>query len=158
MDATSDDDPDRVLADAGAALADALERAVPVWISRSVERVLVAFHGEADEGVMARADEAGERAAADVVPKARALLAADVDDQRANPLALLRDAVRYPTEVLADAGVPGIVRDEFDETHFPDDIYGLSPLAWADVDESIHELGLVWGAAKARAHIRRHAS
>ena len=135
------DDADRTLADAGRALVDGLERAVPVWVEREVERLLVAFHGEA---------------AADVLPKVRAIVEADVDEQRLNPLAVLRDAVPYPTDVLRRAGVPPVVRDEFAEDHFPDDDYGLTPMAFADVDESLHELGLVWGAAKARAHMRRH--
>ena len=152
-----EDDADRTLADAGAALADAAERALPVWVDRAVERLLVAYRGDADEATMAEAAAAGRRAAAEVVPRIRALVAADVDDQVGNPLALLRGAVAYPTEVLARAGVPGVVRDEFDEAHFPDDPYGLTPMTFADVDESLHELGIVWGAAKARAHMRRHS-
>lgn len=151
-----DADADHVLADAGRALADGIERAVPVWVSREVERILVAFHGEADEPTMAKAADAGRRAAAEIGPKVRAIVEADVDDQRVNPLTLLREAVHHPTAVLAEAGVPGVVRDEFAEEHFPDDAYGLTPMAFADVDESLHEFGIVWGAAKARAHMRRH--
>lgn len=153
---SADDDADHVLAEAGRSLADGIERAVPVWVSREVERILTAFRGEADDATMAEADEAGRRAAADVVPKVRAIVEADVDDQRVNPLTVLREAVAYPTAVLAAAGVPGVVRDQFAEEHFPDDAYGLTPMAFADVDESLHELGIVWGAAKARAHMRRH--
>ena len=150
------DDDDRFLADAGRALADGIDRAVPVWVSREVERILVAFRGEADEATMAKADEAGRRAAAEVGPRVRAIVEADVDDQRGNPLTVLREAVTHPTAVLAEAGVPPVVRDAFAEEHFPDDAYGLTPMAFADVDESLHELGIVWGAAKARAHMQRH--
>ena len=44
----------------------------------------------------------------------RVLLAADIDEQRTTPLGLLRQAVRYPTEVLQAAGAapvtPGPLR------------------------------------------------
>jgi hypothetical protein len=85
----------------------------------------------------------------------RALLALDLDEQRVNPLALVRRAVSYPTQVLQDAGMPPVVRDEFDERAFPDDMYGLSPASFAEVDQSLYEPGLEWGAAKAHAHLVR---
>ncbi|MEZ5138517.1 MAG: hypothetical protein R2711_07040 [Acidimicrobiales bacterium] len=85
----------------------------------------------------------------------RALLAADVDAQAQGPLALVREAVRHPTAVLAAAGVGPVVRDEFDERAFPDDVYGLAPAAFADLDPALGELGLVWGAAKAHVVLRR---
>ncbi len=37
----------------------------------------------------------------------------DIDEQRTTPLALIRGAVRYPTEVLRAAGVPPVERDRF---------------------------------------------
>jgi hypothetical protein len=43
-----------------------------------------------------------------------------------------------------------------DEAPPPDDRYDLTPRTFADVDPSLHELGIVWGAVKARAHLRRH--
>jgi hypothetical protein len=98
----------------------------------------------------------GRRASAEVGDELRRLLAADIDEQWTNPLAILRGAVRYPAEVLRRAGVPPIVRDEFDERHFPDDDYGLVPRAFADVDPSLADVGLAWGAAKAHAHLTRH--
>ncbi len=86
----------------------------------------------------------------------RALLEADIDDQRTTPLALLRTAVRYPTEVLWAAGVPAGARDRFVEEAFPDDIYGLSPASFAEVDPGLADVGISWGAAKAFEHKRRH--
>ncbi|MEO7555966.1 MAG: hypothetical protein ABIV94_05100, partial [Acidimicrobiales bacterium] len=68
---------------------------------------------------------------------------------------LLRRAVRYPTAVLAAAGVPPVVRDAFAERAFPDDDYGLTPATFADVDPALHEPGLAWGAAKAHVHLSR---
>ncbi|MGH9186110.1 MAG: hypothetical protein ACRD0U_09900 [Acidimicrobiales bacterium] len=150
----SDDDGDR-LAGYAAALHDAVDAVLPAWVERSVERILVAWRGEADPAVLAEAAAAGEWARADVGPRLRALLVTDVDDQRTNPLALLRGAVRYPTDVLRRAGVPPAVRDEFAERTFPDDIYDLSPAAFADVDPALHEPGLMWGAAKAHVVLSR---
>ena len=147
---------DAALRSVGEQLADAVERALPGWVERSVRRILVAYEGTPQPEALAAAREAGARAAADVGPVLRGLVTADVDEQRTNPLGILRGAVRYPTEVLRAAGVPGVVRDEHDERHFPDDDYGLTPMAFADVDPSLHQLGMLWGAAKAQLHIRRH--
>lgn len=136
-------------------LAVAVEAALPDWVQRSVRRRMLDWAGQADDHVMAAAEEAGRRAGAEVGPELRRLLATDVDGQSTNPLSILRRAVRYPTGVLRCAGVPPIVRDAYDERHFPDDDYGLVPLAFADVDPSLHDVGLAWGAAKAMVHLER---
>jgi hypothetical protein len=149
-------DPDAVLTASGAQLADAVLSALPRWAERSVRDLLVAFTGRADPADLARAREAGRRAAADLEPELRRLLAADVDRQWANPLTIVRRAVSYPAEVLAAAGVPGVVRDEYDEAHFPEDVYGLAPRTFADLDPPLREVAVVWGAAKARASMVRH--
>jgi hypothetical protein len=143
------DDVDRALAEHGADLADAVERALPVWAAR----VVVERGGPA----LRDAGEAAGRAAADaLVPELRALLAADVDRQRANPMTLLRRAVAWPAAVLAEAGVPAPRRDDHARAHFPDDDYGLTPMTFGDIDPSLHEAGILWGALKARAHLVRH--
>ncbi|NOX30583.1 MAG: hypothetical protein GXP35_11140, partial [Actinobacteria bacterium] len=49
-----------------------------------------------------------------------------------------------------------VVRDAVDERLSPDDVYAIGPAALADVDISLHTISLVWGAAKAKAHIARH--
>jgi hypothetical protein len=85
------------------------------------------------------------------------LVALDIDDQRSTPLTLLRAAVRYPTEVLQAAGVPPVERDPIQIRLLPDDLYDLSPASFADVDPALREPGLMWGAAKALAHRRRHS-
>ena len=64
-------------------------------------------------------------------------------------------AVRYPTAVLVGAGVPPVERDEFTERRFPEDVYDLAPATFADLDPSLHEPGLTWGAAKAHVHLAR---
>ena len=147
------DNPDDVatLATLADALVDAVEAALPSW----VERAVASRAGLVDAELRAAAADAGTRAAADVGAELRTLLADDVDQQRANPLAVLRQAVRYPTEVLAAAGVPPVARDEFAERAFPSDVYDLSPATWSDIDPSLHERGIVWGAAKAHVVLAR---
>jgi hypothetical protein len=137
------------------ALADAIERALPGWVERSVTRVAAAYHGGVDEDVRAAAVRAGERAATEVGRAVRELLALDIDAQRTTPLALLRGAVRYPTEVLRTAGIPPVERDEQQERLFPDDDYDLAPANFTDVAPELAEPGLQWGAAKAYVHRRR---
>lgn len=139
------------------ALADAVEVALPGWVERSVSRIMAAWSGGApDAGIVDAAREAGRRAGAEVGAEVRMLLAADIDDQWTTPLSLLRAAVRYPTGVLQAAGVPPVERDPFRERLEPGDLYDLSPASFADVDPSLAEPGMVWGAAKALAHRRRH--
>ncbi|MEO7837220.1 MAG: hypothetical protein ABIS21_06220 [Acidimicrobiales bacterium] len=140
------------------ALADGISAALPGWVERSVESLLVAHRGAAEPSVMIAARIAGARAGANVGARMRSLLDADIDDQRINPLSVLREAVVYPTEVLRQAGVPPVVRDVFAEERFPDDDYDLTPTSFADVEANLRDLGLAWGAAKAWEHKRRHAN
>ena len=155
MAAMTDDPDEATLASIADALADGVEAAVPAWVERSVTHLVEAHRGVVDPEVRSAAAAAGRQAAQDVGAEVRALLATDVDEQRANPLALLRAAVRFPTEVLHAAGVPPVVRSAFDERAFPDDVYGLAPATWADIDPALHERGLVWGAAKAHVVLAR---
>ena len=132
------------------ALADKVEVVLPGWIEQCVRRRWP------DADAAAVADAAG-RATAEVGPAVRALLMADVDHQQTTPLALLRAAVRYPTEVLRAAGIPPVERDAFSKDRFPDDVYDLTPASFADVDEELADLGVAWGAAKAFTHKQRHS-
>jgi hypothetical protein len=138
------------------ALFEGIEAAVPRWVARCVETRVLDYAGTADDEVMSAAADAGRRAQADVGASLRALLETDIDAQSTTPLSLLRQAVRYPTEVLCSAGVPPVRRDPFAERSFPDDDFDLAPASLADVDPDLVELGLAWGAAKAIAHRRRH--
>ena len=135
------------------ALADAIEAALPGWVERSVAR----YVDVNDPAVADATRQAGRRAAEDVGAQVRVLLQADIDEQRTTPLSLLRGAVRYPTAVLRDAGVPPVDRDPMQVRLLPEDLYDLSPASFADVDPALAEPGMVWGAAKALAHRRRHA-
>jgi hypothetical protein len=138
------------------ALADGIEAALPTWVVSSVERVLVAWAGEVPPGVSEVAEAVAQRARAEVGPAIRVLLASDIDEQQTTPLALLRGAVVYPTELLRALGVPAVPRDPFAVAAFPGDDYDLSPTNFADIDPALAELGICWGAAKAFEHRRRH--
>jgi hypothetical protein len=151
------DDPDdaTALARYAGALAEGIEAALPGWVVGCVERILVAHRGQMDPEERRAAEAAGLEAVADVGPRVRTLLLTDIDEQRTSPLALVRGAVRYPTAVLEQAGVPAVERDPFTVRQFPDDPYDLTPASFADLDPDLLEPGLTWGAAKAHVHLAR---
>lgn len=146
---------DEALARYALVLADGIEAALPGWVERSVASVADAWQPGLAAELADAAAAAGARAAAEVGPQVRALLAADVDEQRTGPLAVVRGAVAHPTAVLEAAGVPGIVRDDFAERAFPADRYGLAPASFADLDPALHDAGITWGAAKAHVVLAR---
>ena len=138
-----------------AALLHEVDACVAGWITRSVESRLSAAGIVADDRLRAAADDAGRAARGQVHEELAHLLALDVDEQRTNPLAVLRRAVVHATAVLDAAGAPAVDRDEFERRAVPDDRYGLSPATWRDVDERLVEPGLVWGAWKAKTVLDR---
>ena len=157
-DANPVDDPAdaAALARYAGALADALVGALPGWVERSVAERYRQWRGDAPPGAVVAAGRAAATAAvADVEGPLRELLAQDPDEQRANPLAIVRRAVTRPTEVLRAAGVPPVARDGQAEQLFPEDTYDLTPGSFADIDPAVHEPGLVWGAAKAHVVLAR---
>lgn len=139
-------------------LVTAVDRVIGPWIERCVVSVA------RTQGLELRADDrervtrAVDAARRDVHERLIALLDLDVDAQRGNPLDVLRGAVVHPTAVLRELGAQPIRRDEFAERLFPDDVYGLSPAAFADVDESLVEPGIIWGAWKAKTVLERRRS
>lgn len=148
--------PEDQLAAESAALEAAVAAALGPWVREAVRRRVEERSGAPPPpAVVAAADEAARRAELEVLPRLAALLAADVDDQASTPLAVLRSAVAYPTAVLAEAGVPPVVRDELAERVFPDDVYDLTPGSFADLSPALAEPGLRWGAAKAFVVLRR---
>jgi hypothetical protein len=106
------------------------------------------------------ADSAAGPAVAAVVAELRELFAADPAQQRTTPLQIVRGLVATPTAVLRAAGVPGVVRDAFEERAFPDDEYDLVPRTLGDLgDPELGPLLLAWGLAKAsvlRARAEEH--
>jgi hypothetical protein len=144
------------LDDYSAGLLSAVDAAVPGWIERSVASVLAAQGLEVTAEIAERARAAGQLARTDIETNLRALLSADVDEQRTTPLAVVRAAVSHATEVLAAAGATPVRRGEFDVRAFPEDLFALAPASWAAVDPELVTPGLIWGAWKAKQHLARH--
>jgi hypothetical protein len=108
-----------------------------------------------DEDLRSEIASEAQRQAGIVLPQVRALLATDVDEQRHNPLALLRAAAIAAGDVLQRHGVAPVVRDDFEVTAFPSDHYRLVPASWVDVDQSLQDPGITWGAWKAAQVLHR---
>lgn len=143
------------LAGYATALGDGIAVAIGPWVERSVITVCENSGILVTGNLRQKAVAAGADATAAIAPKVQALLALDIDDQHMGPLELVRGVVRWPTEVLREAGVPQAHRDEAAKAMFPDDDYDLIPGSFRDIDPSLHEPGLVWGAAKAHVHLAR---
>lgn len=136
-------------------LLDVIVAAVPTWIDESVRKLVRRHSGVVSEDVAANIVLAGKEAQQFVTVHLTDLLATDVDAQSSNPLQILRDAARFPTRVLQEAGVPAPQRDHFDEQINPDDVYGLGPYTWRDLGEDAHDAGIEWGAWKAATVLSR---
>lgn len=136
-------------------LIDAIGRVVESWLVRIAVETYEA-HGQSVTPDFRIAVEGAARTGGEwVLARLKATLEVDVDGQRVNPLQTLREAVRFPTQVLREAGIPAKVRDEYDQKINPEDVYGIGPAHWNDIDESLTEPGIVWGAAKASTVLQR---
>ena len=143
------------LAGAVDGLADAAADAVARWTR---DRVRAVVGSDA-------LDDAATAAAADAAAHTRAGLLAlrDVDPTTPGvpgPLEVVRDAYRFPTRVLRDAGVPPVRRDDFEVRHFPDDVYALRIQSFAELPggDDLAVLHAVWGSAKAAVLRERRGS
>jgi hypothetical protein len=148
-------DPDALMAEAAQRIVAGVDAHAAEWVVQQVTRILDAW-GRLDEqarvDTLVRAHEAGEAARARVVGELEVLFAQSPGDQRSTPLEIVRQLRREPTGVLAAAGVPAVVRDAYDERAFPDDLYGIVPMAINELGDD--ELGgalLAWGIGKSRA-------
>lgn len=148
--------PEQALAGYAVDLAEGVAAAIGPWVERSVRTVAERWHADLATELAGPAAVAAAAATAAVAPAVRDLLGQDVEEQRSNPLAIVRSAVRYPTEALRSAGVPPVVRDAFAIEAFPDDLYDLTPGSFADLDPALGEMGIAWGAAKAFVIRARH--
>jgi hypothetical protein len=153
---SSRDDAERAarrLADAGAAIVEGVERELPRWVEREVERIVDAWgrlDAAARDTIRQDARVAGAAAGVRVTARLRDLFAADAAAQTSTPLEVVRTAYREPTAVLERAGIPPVERDEFEERAWPDDRYGLVPHSLGDLgDADLAPLLLAWGMAKA---------
>ncbi len=83
------------------------------------------------------------------------LLATDVDEQRTNPLHVLRMSTTMANQKLQQLEIAPPHRDEFEIAAMPHDTYSLGPLTWKDLGEDVHEAGITWGAWKAATVLTR---
>lgn len=143
---------DELLRDAGQMLAAAVDSELDQWVAACVHRWLPPALVESE--VLA---EAQHLARAEVMEPLLALLETEVDRQPTNPLTLLRSAARYPSAVLAMAGLKSSIRDPHQVRLFPDDHWDLVPKNFGDIGPKTGEAGIRWGATKAWVHRRRHA-
>lgn len=133
-----------------AALLAAVERAAPDWIRRRVVEIAAGIEVDVEAIV--------PQVVNDMTHELAALLLRDVDDQRENPLHVLRRATRFASQSLTKSGVTPVVRDEFEVRAMPDDIFAIGPLAWRDLSEDVHDAGITWGAWKAATILSRRRS
>ncbi|HVM41331.1 MAG TPA: hypothetical protein VM618_11210 [Acidimicrobiia bacterium] len=150
------------LADASAGIAAGVRASLPGWAEERVG-VIVAAWGRHDdderERILTDARRAGQAAAERVGAEMDRLFALDPDEQRVTPLQIVRTAYREVTPVLANAGIPPVERDEFDERAFPDDAYGLVPASLRDLGgDALHDLQIRWGVARTTLHHLRRRS
>lgn len=127
-----------------------------LWVVSSVERCLNEDNILLTPNILQLAESAGEAAVSEVGPRVHSLLESDIDTHGTTPLEIVRGAVKYPTRVLNEAGVNGRKRDAFAISRFPDDMFGLTPASLAVLGDDVWELSIIWGAAKAFEHKRRH--
>jgi hypothetical protein len=143
------------LTELGQELAQELEIALPAWVEARVRFICQAWALDWSEEIANDTQEAGKKCATEVGLRLRQLLESGIDQQDTNPMSILRSATNYPTQVLKNYDIPPIERDDFSEDAFPDDVYGLTPAAFADFGQTAHELGIAWGAAKAHTHFSK---
>ncbi|MFM8974057.1 MAG: hypothetical protein ACKOOG_15810 [Actinomycetota bacterium] len=146
--------PEALMAEAGARLVAAVRTLGADWVV-TVVTTRIDQWGALDPAeraaARAAAEAAGARAAARVADALEVLLARPAGEQPSTPLEVMRSLRSEATEVLADAGVPPVVRDDFEARAFPDDVYGIvlrSPVELGDDD--LGGVLLAWGLAKTR--------
>jgi hypothetical protein len=137
------------------ALFDAVCEAVPLWISRRINDILHNASEASRHNVLSLLDDIVLRTHEYVRRELHHMLAQDVDEQRNNPLHILRLSTQFATHALKSEGIPEAVRDEFDSAALPDDIYAIGPLTWKDLSDDVHEAGITWGAWKAATVLQR---
>lgn len=128
----------------------------PRWLHRIVaESATRAGIDVAAEPCRTQLETAVATWSAGLIDRLGELLAVDVDEQRTNPLSLFRSAIAGPTELLVSWEVPTRKVDRFTTEHFPEDVFGLGPASWSDIDPALQEAGITWSAWKAMTVLRR---
>lgn len=136
-------------------LYNAVIAAVPSWISRRMLEISSQGGISAGADVMSSIDEVIQETLNQVSGDLFALLATDVDEQRFNPLQVIREANVFANQALMAADVPVPHRDAFDAQVMPHDTYAFGPLTWRDLSEDVHDAGISWGAWKAATVLTR---
>ena len=139
-------------------LYDAVEAAVPGWVTRRIHAVLQMSSSGDTASVHGQLEKIAEETKQFVTTELFQLLIADVDAQRTNPLHILRRSSLIATRALQQANISPVHRDEFDKSALPDDVYAIGPHTWRDLSEEVHEAGITWGAWKAATVIQRRRS
>lgn len=148
-------DPDARLALLGAVLANRVEAAIPAFVTASVVRILDVW-GRLDPDARVEAEAAaaaiGPDIARSVGDELRAELERSAAEQRRTPLEITARVVAAPTAILADLGIPEVVRDDLDVERHPADRYNLTPRMLSDLgDPELGPVQLAWGLAKHEA-------
>ncbi len=112
-----------------------------------VEQRLGRLETPAAEAVAAAVDEGEAWLRAEL----EALLARPAGDQHRGPLEVFQEAMQFPTEALAAAGVPEVERDDGARRALPGDRYDLAPASSQPLGDEAWRAHLAWGAAKAAA-------
>ncbi|MGA7271130.1 MAG: hypothetical protein WB239_08665 [Acidimicrobiia bacterium] len=79
------------------------------------------------------------------------LLSKPFPAQDRGPLELFQEAMKFPTEALAEAGQESVRRDDVAVAALPGDLYDLAPASTRELGEEVWMIHLRWGAAKAAA-------
>jgi hypothetical protein len=158
---TTDDEWARAEADGNALMGEGARRLTegvarlgPTWVVRAVTSLLDAWgrlDADARQTAIAAAIIAGAQAATRVETELGQLFDLDPAAQRATPLEIIRSLQREASAVLRAAGVPEVVRDQFETRAFPDDVYGMVLKTPAELGGD--DLGgalLAWGMGKAK--------
>ncbi len=143
---------DEALREAGEDLNYAVLASIDGWIGRCLARVGLRREQLGDDFA-----ETVKACRAWLDERLAALLGADVDAQHTTPLALLRAASAFATELARVHGAIAVPRSDEEVERFADDIYGFAPSTWSDIDDDLVEPGLRWGVTKAYAHRQRHS-
>lgn len=139
-------------------LFDAVVRDAPSWITRRVNEILRTSNASDIEKVISGVDGVAIKTQQFVSDRLFKLLSEDVDMQRSNPLHILRSSSVFANQLLKEANVAQVHRDEFDKSALPDDVYAIGPLTWRDLSDDVHEVGITWGAWKAATILQRRRS
>lgn len=129
----------------------AVQQALPEWMNDVARtRMPAGAFDEWGEEWAQLVDDVCERIVSDLTE----LLGCDFDRQRTSPLAVLRSVVGPLTDFLRRVGAEPVARDDGAVALHPDDIFELTPGAFADFGPEVGDAGLRWGAAKAFVHLR----